>query len=243
MRLSTNALPHFYSTAGRESSRSKEIQRVFIKPLKLGCAASVGAVCSNKLHSLELPLTWWWSQEQEGRAGDQRKKSIDCISCNDQGKHTILVLQKPTFLPQWAQSEGEEEAMKGEKVGLVQEKSLFVGSGGTAESVLHGPHSALVSSEPCGAQRGSQESSDLLSAMASSRSSCSCWVSLASRSFSSRSLSRFAHSIMSSSVGYCPNTQTHITHFRSVARNKSGTKTHLNPVNCFSVTFPTGCLK
>lgn len=46
---------------------------------------------------------------------------------------------------------GEEEATKGEKVGLVQEEGLLVGSGGTAESVLHGPHSALVSSEPCGA--------------------------------------------------------------------------------------------
>lgn len=58
-----------------------------------------------------------------------------------------------------------------------------------------------------------QESSDLLRAMASSRSSCSCWVSLASRSFSSRSLSRFAHSIISSSVGYysvnTDNTHTH----------------------------------
>lgn len=82
------------------------------------------------------------------------------------------------------------------------------------ESVLYSPHVALVLSGlgqavlcravPSRAgERASQESSDLLSAMASSRSSCSCWVSLASRSFSSRSLSRFAHSIMSSSVGYC----------------------------------------
>lgn len=44
--------------------------------------------------------------------------------------------------------------------------------------------------------------SDLLSAIASSKSSCSCCFNLASRSFSSLSLSLFAHSIMSSSVGY-----------------------------------------
>lgn len=127
-------------------------------------------------------------------------------------------------------------------MGLVQEKSLVVGAPGAAESVLYGPHCALVSSEPCGAEPGSQESSDLLSAMASSRSSCSCWVSLASRSFSSRSLSRFAHSIMSSSVGYCPNTQTHthITRFRGVKRNKGGTKTLLNKVKRFLGCFPLG---
>lgn len=40
---------------------------------------------------------------------------------------TILVLQKPAVLPQWAQSEGEEEAMKDDKAGSGQEKSLFVG--------------------------------------------------------------------------------------------------------------------
>lgn len=65
-----------------------------------------------------------------------------------------------------------------------------------------GPGQA-VQRQPGWGEQPPQESSDLLRAMASSRSSCSCWVSLASRSFSSRSLSRFAHSIMSSSVGYC----------------------------------------
>lgn len=55
-----------------------------------------------------------------------------------------------------------------------------------------------------------QDSSDLLRAIASSRSSCSCWVRRATRSLSSLSLSRFAHSIMSSSVGYCStHTYTH----------------------------------
>lgn len=73
-----------------------------------------------------------------------------------------------------------------------------------------------------GGNPGAQESSDLLSAMASSRSSCSCWVSLASRSFSSRSLSRFAHSIMSSSVGYCSNTEnTHKSHKRGKERTRA----------------------
>lgn len=158
--------------------------------------------------------------------------------------HTILVLQNPTVLPQWAQSEGEEEAMKEDKVGSVQEKSLFVGSAGAAKSSpLQSP---LCFGEfwagPCRAEPGSQESSDLLSAMASSRSSCSCWVSLASRSFSSRSLSRFAHSIMSSSVGYCSNTQTHTAHV-SRAWNKTRVEqrqNHSNKVNWFSL-FSTEC--
>lgn len=107
------------------------------------------------------------------------------------------------------------------------------------ESVLYSPHVALVLSGlgqagpgcavPCRAgERASQESSDLLSAMASSRSSCSCWVSLASRSFSSRSLSRFAHSIMSSSVGYCTMNTEHTggkerTHICTEMRGKGDT--------------------
>ena len=128
-----------------------------------------------------------------------------------------------------------------------------MGSAGAAESVLYSPHFALVLSglgqavlcraEPGqwrrrrtrgsrvkrkGEERAPQESSDLLSAMASSRSSCSCWVSLASRSFSSRSLSRFAHSIMSSSVGYCSmnteNTHTYTqTHTHKGGEGKSKT--------------------
>src|SRR4029434_10741656 len=64
--------------------------------------------------------------------------------------------------------------------------------------------------------------------MASSRSSCSCCVSRAKRSFSSRSLSRFAHSIMSSSVGYCsPHNHTHThTHTHTETHTHIHTHTH-----------------
>lgn len=79
----------------------------------------------------------------------------------------------------------------------------------------------LVRAGSQGVTRVFQENSDLLRAMASSRSSCSCCACLAKRTFSSRSLSLVAHSIMSSSVGYCcftphRNTQKH-THRHSTA--------------------------
>lgn len=131
--------------------------------------------------------------------------------------HAILVLQKPTVLPQRAQSQGGEEATRGREGGFSPGGGLCGLSGCCRISPSPSP---LCFGEFSGFS-GSQESSDLLRAMASSRSSCSCWVSLASRSFSSRSLSRFAHSIMSSSVGYCSNTQTHTSHVSGARR---GTK-------------------
>lgn len=248
MRLSTNALPRFYSTAGRESSRSKEIQRVFIKPLKLGCAASVGAVCLNKLHSLELPLTWWWSQEQEGRAGDQeRKKSISTASpvTMKAFEHARNLGPPETNVPATVSTVGGwRRGDEGWEGGFSPGEESLCG--------VRGHRWISPSRSPLcfGEFRALRSPTGLSGEFRFTERDGQFQVLLLLLGQPGQSLL-----LLSLALALCPlyhvflcwilpqHTNTHITRFRSVERNKSGTKTRLNPVNCFSLMFPTGCLK